>query len=158
MTVDEAQLNQLITSAIFSQERVAQLLTHAHSLRTDLSSDRLETGAVVNLADIPLEELPTELQTGLTQLKSVAPMLANRDIYIGLIAKPQIKDGQLSLGQDLNLQFGQFVLPVADMASSLGLSMQELEQKLNQALISREITVSNLEIRDEQLVITGTQP
>ncbi|MEM9807708.1 MAG: hypothetical protein AAF959_20780 [Cyanobacteria bacterium P01_D01_bin.56] len=157
LTLDETQLNQLINKAILSQEQAAQLLANAHSLRTEVSRDRIETGAVMNLADIPLEGLPTELQQGLTQLTNAAPMLTNRDIYVGLIAKPKIQDGQISLEQDLSLQFGQFTLSLADVASRMGVSMQDVEQEINTVLAQRGITLNHLEIVDDQIVITGSQ-
>lgn len=157
LTLDETQLNQLMSKAIWSQEQAAQLLANAHSLRTELSSDRIETGAVMNLADIPLEGLPPELQQGFTQLTNAAPILANRDIYVGVIAKPKIQDGQLALDQDLSLQLGQFTLPLADVASRMGISMQDLEQEINTVLTQRGITLNNLEILDDQIVITGSQ-
>lgn len=157
VALDELQLNQLVNEALLNQPQVAQIFAHARSLSTHLDRDRIETGAVLNLSDIPLDVLPVELQTALTQLTSAAPMLAERDIYIGIIARPQVQDGKIHLDQDLQLKLGQFTLPVADAAGHLGLSTRDLEQRLNGLLDQQGFTLDAIEILDEQLVITGAR-
>lgn len=157
LTLDEAQLNQLLSQAILSQEHTAQLLVNAHSWETQLSRDRIETGAVMNLADLPLEGLPPEFQAGLTQLKNAAPMLMNRDIYVGVVAQPQVRDGRLTLAQDLNFKLGQFTLPLTEVATSMGLSIEDIEQQINAVLAQQAIILNSVEILDQQLVITGVR-
>ena len=155
LTLDELQLNQLISDAIFSQEQAAQILSNARALTTVLESDRIETGTVLNLSEVPLEGLPLDWQESLTQITTAVPMLANRDIYIGIVAQPRVQDGQLRLDQDLSLKFGQFTLPMTDVAGQLGLSMTDIEQRLNAVLAERGIALDTIDILDEKLVITG---
>lgn len=157
VALDELQLTQLMYEALLSQPQAAQIFAHAQSLSTALNSDRIETGAVLNLSEIPLEGLSAELQTALTQLTSVAPMLAERDIYIGLVARPQVQDGRVYLDQDLKLKLGQFTLPVADVADQLGLSTSDIEQRLNTILNQQGYILDTIEVIDEQLVITGVR-
>ena len=158
LTLDEPQLNQLINDAIFRQEQVAQILTNARSLTTVLEGDRIETGTSLNLSEIPLEGLPPAWQESVTQLTTAVPMLANREIYIGIVAQPQVQDGQIRLDQDLSLKLGQFTLPLADVAGQVGLSMADIEQRLNAVLEERGIALDTIDILDEKLVITGDRP
>ena len=155
LTLDELQLSQLVNDALLNQPQAAQLLANAQSLQTILKGDRIETGAILNLAELPRDGLSDELQAGLDQLMQAAPMLTNRDIYIGVSARPQVQDGQVSLEQDLGLRIGQFTLPLADVAQQLGFSTGEIEQRLNSLLNQQGLTLENIEILDEQLVITG---
>ena len=155
LTLDELQLSQLVNDALLNQPQAAQLLANAQSLQTLLKGDRIETGAVLNLAELPRDGLSDELQAGLDQLIQAAPMLTNRDIYIGVSARPQVQDGQISLNQDLGLRVGQFTLPLADVAQQLGFSTDEIEQRLNNLLNQQGLTLENIEILNEQLVITG---
>lgn len=157
VALDELQLTQLMHEALLSQPQVAQIFAHAQSLSTTLDSNLIETGAVLNLSEIPLEGLPTELQTALTQLTSVAPMLTERDLYIGLVASPQVQDGKVYLDQDLKLKLGQFTLPVAEVADQLGLSTSDIEQRLNAILNQQGYILDTIEVIDEQLVITGAR-
>lgn len=155
LTLDELQLNQLISEALFRQEQAAQILSNAQVLTTVLKGDRIETGTVLNLSEIPIEGLPPDWQENLTQITTAVPMLANRDIYVGIVAQPQIQDGQIRLDEDLSLKFGQFTLPLTDVAGQLGLSMMDIEQRLNTVLNERGIALDTIDILDEKLVITG---
>ncbi|MDV3352305.1 hypothetical protein SPB21_22905 [Leptothoe sp. ISB3NOV94-8A] len=155
LTLDEPQLTQLVNDAILSQPVAAQLLANAQLLQTTLQGEFIETGAVLNLSELPREALSTELQTSLDQLTSAVPMLTNRDIYIGIVARPQIQDGKITLNQDLSFKIGQFTLPLADVAEQMGFSTSEIEQRLNGLLDQQGVILETIEILDEQLVITG---
>ena len=155
--LNEIQLNQLVNDAILSQPQATQLLTNAQSLQTTLKGGRIETGALLNLSELPSEILSTELQTALDQLTRAAPMLANRDVYIGIVAYPQVQDGEINLEQDLNLKVGQFKLPLADVAEQLGISTSEIEQRLNRLIAQQGLTLNDIKIVEQQLVITGSR-
>lgn len=157
LTLDTSQLNQLVNGAISSQPGVAQFLPDGASMQTTLAGDRIETGTILNLSELPRESLPTDVQAGLEQLISVAPMLAHRDIYMGIVARPQVQDGKINLEQDLSLKLGQFTLPMADVAEEMGLSTHDIEQRLNSLLTQQGLTLENIEIVDEQLIITGAK-
>ena len=157
LTLDAPQLNQLVSDAILSQPQAAQLLTNAQSLYTTLKGDSIETGTVVKLSEVPREGLSDEIQAGLDQLTSAAPMLANRDIYIGIVARPQIQNGKIRLDQDMSLILGQFTLPLADVAEQMGFSTNEIERRLNDRIHQYGLTLETIEILDEQLVITGVR-
>ncbi|MBT9314274.1 hypothetical protein [Leptothoe spongobia] len=157
VALDEPQLNQLINEAIFSQPQAAQILVNAKSFQTTLKSDLIETGAVLNLSELPRDGLPAEVQTGLDQLASAAPMLANRDIYIGIVARPQVQDGKLNLEEDMSLKLGQFTFPLADIEDQMGFSTNEVERRLNTLLNQQGVILETIEIFNEQLVITGAR-
>lgn len=158
LTLDELQLNQLINDALLSQPNAAQILANARSLETTIKGELIETGTVLNLSELPQEGLPADIQAGLAQLISVAPMLANRDIYFGVIARPRLQDGRLQLAQDLKFKLGQFTLPLSDVADQIGISTSDIEQHLNAVINQQGITLETVEILNDQLVITGTQP
>ena len=158
LILDEIQLSQLVNEAILSQPQAAQLLANAQSLHTTLEDDFLETGTVLNLSELPRDGLSPEFQASLNQLIDTVPMLTNRDIYIGIVARPQVKDGKINLDQDINFRIGQFTLPLADVAKQIGFSTREIEERLNGLLEQHGVTLEAIEILDEQLVITGVKP
>ena len=156
LTLDEAQLNQLVSGAILSQPLAAQIFADAQSLQATLNEDSIEAGAVLNLSELPREGLPVDVRTGLDQLTNAAPMLANRDIFMGIVARPSVQDGKVSLDQDLSFRLGQFTLPMADVAEQMGLSTSEIEQRLDALILQQGLTLENIEIVDALLVMTGT--
>ncbi|MEM7793401.1 MAG: hypothetical protein AAF579_02990 [Cyanobacteria bacterium P01_C01_bin.118] len=157
VTLNELQLNQLVHDAILSQPQAAQLFVNAKSLETKLANNLLETGAVLNLSELPRDNLSEEIQTVLDQLASAAPMLAARDIYIGIVARPQVLDGQVTLVQDLSLKLGQFTLPMDDVAVQMGISIETVEHRLNAIINQQGLLLETIEVLDNQLVITGTR-
>ena len=155
MTLDELQLNQLINEAMLSHPQAAQILGSAKSLQTSLVGESIETGLVLNLAQLPREALSADLQAGLDQLMGVAPMLTNRDLYVGIVAKPEVRNGQVTLNQDLSLKLGQFTLPMDELAAQMGFSTELVEQHLNAILNQAGIRLETMEILEQKLVIRG---
>ncbi|NEQ49294.1 MAG: hypothetical protein F6K11_04055 [Leptolyngbya sp. SIO3F4] len=155
VTLEQAQLNQLINEAILSYPQAAQLLANARPLQTTLADKRMEISTVLKLSELPRENLPLEMQTALDQFIRTAPMLANRDIYIGIVAHPQVLDGQVTLAKDLSFKLGQFTLPMDDVAQQMHISMEPVAQRLNGMLNKQGVRLERIEILDDQLVIMG---
>ncbi|NEP18300.1 MAG: hypothetical protein F6J97_15580 [Leptolyngbya sp. SIO4C1] len=149
---DEAELNQAVVSAIANQPQAAPLLDHAKGFNTSIERDRIETGMVMNLSEIPIESLPQPGQQAVMQLAETFPMLASRDIYVGLEGSPQIVDGQLRFDETALLKVGQFSIPLQEVASRFGLSQTELEQQLTAALAQQGISLEELQIENGQLI------
>ncbi len=150
--IPASQLNQMVTDAIASQPYTALILDAAKGVNTSIKDGRIESGAVINLADLPLAALPTEGQQAVNQLTQTFPFLANRDVYLGIEGAPKVVEGALSL-DDTHIKLGQLKLPIAKVASQLGLSQGDIEQQINALLSQQGLSPQDVEIVDEQLVI-----
>lgn len=156
------ELNQMVTDAlteslqgsIASQSYTAPILDAAQNINTAIKKGRIESGAVINLANLPLEALPAEGRQAVEQLTQTFPFLANRDVYVGIEGKPRIIDGALSL-DDTHIRLGQLKLPVGSVAKQLGLSQNDIEQQINSLLSQQGLNPSDVQIVDGQLVIEG---
>jgi hypothetical protein len=153
VVISSGELNQMVTDAIASQP-YAPLLDVAKGVNTSIEKGRIESGLVMNLSEIPLESLPAEGQQAIAQLTQKFPLLANRDVYIGLEGRPEIVDGALSL-DDTHLKVGQMKLPIGNIASQLGLSQAEIEGQLGALLQQQGIAPEAVQVVDGQLVIKG---
>ena len=154
VVISAGELNQLVTEAIAQQPYTAPLLDIAKGVNTSIEDGRIESGLVMNLGDIPLETLPVEGQQAVESLTQTFPFLANRDVYLGVEGSPKIVDGALSL-EDTHIKLGQLRLPVANVASQLGLSQTEIEQQIETVLAAKGLSPDDIQIVDGQLVITG---
>lgn len=152
--ISSGELDQMVTDALASQPYTAPLLEVAKGVNTSITKGRIESGLVMNLSEIPLESLPVEGQQAVEQLTQKFPMLANRDVYIGLEGRPEVVDGALSL-DDTHLKIGQMKLPIGSIASQLGLSQAEIEGQLGALLQQQGIAPEAVQIVDGQLVLTG---
>ncbi len=148
------QLNQIVTDAIASQPYTAPILDVAKGINTSIKNGRIESGVVMNLADLPMAALPAEGQQAVAQLTQTFPFLANRDVYLGVEGAPKVVDGALSL-DDTNIKIGQLKLPIASVANQLGLSQGDIEQQIGALLNQQDLTLNDVEIIDGQLVIKG---
>ena len=152
--IPAGELNQMVTDAIASQPYTAPILEAAQSINTAIKKGRIESGAVINLANLPLEALPAEGRKAVEQLTQTFPFLANRNVYVGIEGKPKIVDGALSI-DDTHIKLGQLKLPVGNVAKQLGLSQADIEQQINNLLSQQGLTPSDVKIVDGQLVIEG---
>ncbi|MFK8182408.1 MAG: hypothetical protein AB8B99_03475 [Phormidesmis sp.] len=153
-TLSSSDLNEMVTDAIASRPYTAPILDAAKDITTAIKNDRIESGAKINLSDLPLDALPTEGRQAVEQLTQTFPFLANRDVYVGVEGAPRIVNGELSL-EDTYVRFGQLRLPVGRVADQLGISQGEIEQQIGALLDQQDMSLSDVRIEDGRLVIVG---
>ena len=152
--IPASRLNQMVTDAIASQPYTAPILDAAKGVNTSITDGRIESGAVINLADLPLASLPAEGQHAVEQLTRNFPFLADRDVYLGVEGTPKVVNGAISL-DDTHVKLGQLSLPMAKVASQLGLSQSDIEHQIDALLSQQGVSPSDVEVIDGQLVIKG---
>lgn len=157
ITLNETEVSQLVAQAASENRTTAQLLEVSQGLSTRINDDRIESGAVVNFAEISTNNLPPQGQQALDRLTQTFPMLADRDVYIGLSSQPQIIDGQLQLGENTVIKVGGLSFPLSEVASQLGLSQTEAEQQLSALLTQQGITLDDIEMVDGQITFVAPQ-
>lgn len=154
VVISSGELNDMVTDALVNQPYAAPLMEVAKGVNTSIEKGRIESGLVMNFSELPLESLSAEGQQAVAQLTEKFPLLADRDVYIGLEGRPEIVDGALSL-DDTHLKVGQMKLPIGSIANQLGLSQAEIEGQLGALLQQQGIAPEAVQIVDGQLVITG---
>ena len=156
MALNETDLNQLIQEKLSQSPEAAPLLAATEGLRANIENSRLQAGAVVNLADLPIQDLPADSQQTLQQALALLPMLQNQAVYIGIDGNPKIENGQLVLGDDTRLQAGNVQFSLAEVARMTGLSPAQLTEKINTALSQSGLTLDSLEVVNDQVILQGT--
>lgn len=154
VVISERELDQMVAEAIASQPYTAPILDVSKGIKTSIEDGRIESGVVLNLSDLPLETLPVEGQQAVEQLTQTFPFLAQRDVYLGIEGSPAIVDGKFSL-DDTHIKIGQLKLPVASVASQIGISQIDIENQLGAVLDQQGLTPEDVQIVDGQLVIRG---
>ena len=154
IVISSGELNQIVTDALANEPYAAPILNAAKGVNTSIEKDRIESGLVMNFSELPLESLPVEGQQAVAQLTQKFPILADRDVYIGLEGRPEVVDGVLNL-DDTHLKVGQMKLPVSSIAKQLGLSQAQIEGQLGALLQQQGIAPDAVQIIDGQLVISG---
>lgn len=152
--ISAGNLNQMVTDAIAQEPYTAPILDIAKDINTAIQNGRVESGATINLSDLPLAALPAEGRQAVEQLTQTFPFLANRDVYLGVEGRPKIVDGALSL-DDTHIRLGQLKLPVGSVARQLGLSQGDIEQQIDALLSQQGLTLNDVDIVDGQLIVKG---
>lgn len=155
IVLNEAELNQVVVDAIASAPQAEKLLAIAKGINTSIQSDRIQSGVVLNLADIPTDALPPQGQQALEQLTQSLPMLANRDVYVGIQGRPQIVDGRLVLDDSTVINIGRLKIPLSDVASQLGMTSEELANHLAGALAASGLRLEDIQLSNGQITLQG---
>lgn len=156
VTLTADQINQLVVDALAQQPQAEQLLSVAKDINTSIEADRIESGMVVNLSQLPPNLLPPEGQKVINQMTQALPILADRDVYVSLSMRPTIEQGRLVLDDSTVLSVGRYQVPLSQITEQFGLSPQVLEEQLAAALQQQGIRLEDLQLTPGQLTVTGS--
>ncbi|MGJ3252803.1 MAG: hypothetical protein ACFE0J_16975 [Elainellaceae cyanobacterium] len=153
--VSEADINQLVKDAIASHSDRSSLLAGADDFSLTIRNGTVEGGTRVSLADIPTDQLGERERTALESATSLIPGLGNRDIYVGVVGRPRVENGEIKLGDDLTLKLGRLNLPFSQISSRLGVPVDSIEQEINRQLQSRGIQIQTIEFVGDRVILQG---
>ncbi len=151
VTLSSTQLQEWVEGAIANSS--PELQRTAEQFNTRIEDGRLKTGTVVNLSELPIDQLQGRERELVERAVNLVPGLSNREVFVGLEGSPSIEDGQLSLNQDMVVKVGNLSLPLSVVAQQLGLSLSELEQRINQELQAKGVDIGSVEVVGDRLVI-----
>lgn len=120
--------------------------------RARYDGDRVEVGAVVDLRELDEATLSARARDAVERIRTYAPFLADRPVWIAIDSAPFARDGDIDLGSNASFQIGSLPLP-GFLARALG-----LDQQLRQALLLdlRFLSVHRVEVREELLYLEAS--
>ncbi|MGI0486455.1 hypothetical protein ACN4EK_13530 [Pantanalinema rosaneae CENA516] len=146
----EQDVNALAAVEVDRLANYTRLTEAIRSVNTTIRNGQIKSGAVINLANIPTEALDSNEQNLVATLLKTFPVLAQRQVYVGIEGTPAVVDGQLQFDHSLRIQVGNLSLSVADIAQQLGISEATLWQEINRELETlqlREAEISGNQVR-----------
>jgi hypothetical protein len=148
-------INQLVVGAIATNPNYRPVLEGTRDINTTIQEGQVQSGAVVNLSEIPTEQLnPTE-QALLERIAQTFPALTDRDIYIGIEGQPSFEQGRLLLSDDTVVRVGDLRLTLNQIQSLFGISREQIEQQINQKLQQEGLDLSAVEFQGDRAVVRG---
>jgi len=154
VSLTSQDVNAIAVTTLNELARKTQLTDAIASVNSSIQDGRIQSGAVINLANVPPESLnPTEREI-VTLIRSKLPGLVDREIYVGVEGQPTIQNGQLQFDDTLRIKIGNLSLSAADVANQLGISEATLWQTLNRELSTLQI--QDVQIVNDQLRLRGT--
>lgn len=118
--VGESDLAALVRRALEESDDGRRALALSKELRTQIVEGRVEIGLVVNLAEIPPEDLTEEERERVAQLTRFLPFLKDQDLYIGVSGVPSARQGRVTVDRDVKVKLAFLSLPVEEMGEMFG--------------------------------------
>jgi len=151
--LDGQQVNQIVTAAIAQSPEGQALLKNGFS--TTVEDGKIKGGVVVNLSELPTEGLTEQERAALDRVLAFVPALGRRGVYLGIEGSPTVQNGKLRLDENMSVKVGNLTLPASVVASQLGLSLNEVESRINAEVEARQIELRTVRVEGDRLIING---
>src|SRR5690606_21612375 len=102
--------------------------------RAVLDGKDLEAGVVLDLSNVPREQLSSKDRAIYDRAILAFPALARRDVYVGIEDEPQADGGVLRLGPNPKVRVGNLRYPLDKVAEKLGIPPDELRRDVDREL------------------------
>lgn len=155
LQLQDQELNDLFTSAVAKKAETSKLATAVKGVNTTVQNGKVETGAVINLSELQLNQLPGRERNALDKLVSAFPNLGNRSVYVGIEGRPTVKNGQIQLDESTRVRLGNLSFTPAELAQRLGVSEAQIRKQIELQLQLGQVKVNDLELKDDRAVIQG---
>lgn len=155
ITLSEAELNQVIVAELVRNPETARFLQAARGVNTTIEGDRINGGVVINMGDLPTQNLPSEGQRIVQQAVNQLPILRNQDVYVGIEGSPRLENGRLVFDPDTRIRLGNMRLTVPEVARLLGLSPAQLQEQIDLALPQAGLVLDGIEFVDGNAILRG---
>lgn len=151
VALDGQQVNQIVAAAIAQSPEGQELLQNGFS--TTVEDGKIKGGVVVNLSELPTDGLTDQERAALDRVLAFVPALGRRGVYLGIEGSPTVQDGKLRLDENMTVKVGNLSLPLSVVASQLGLSLAELESRINAEVASRGLELRSVRVEGDRLII-----
>ncbi len=148
--LNEADINNLVISKISEKTGESKLHEAIKAVNTTIKDGKMETGAVVNISNFPVEQLDEKEKAALRKLTKTFPGLTNREIYIAVVGKPSLENGHLKFDDNTEIKFGNLRFTISELSDKLGIPKEKLEQRINLELKPGKGQGKKLDIMDDR--------
>lgn len=118
----QPEIELLLVGRLAASEEGRKFLRYARVVHVFLEQDEIEIGAILSLAEVPLETFESAKWSAVRQLTRVFPSLATRDLYVAFRGRPSVRYGNLLFEPSSRLKVGKLSLP---FATTVGLLLPE---------------------------------
>jgi hypothetical protein len=153
--LNQRQINHLFTAEITHKTEGKAFARAIKGVNTTIQDGQIESGAVVDLADVPANQLSSGEQDTIARLVKSFPALGDRKVYIALVGKPTIVNHQMVLGKDTRIKVGDLSFSTAELAERLGVSEEQLRQQINLGIQLGNLKVQDVQLEGDRAILRG---
>lgn len=153
ITLNPSDLNGLLLVALGESVRGDSVLKAASDLSTVIRDGTVETGLIIDPTQLPDEALNSREAIVLKKAVESFPFPSDRALYVGVEGQPQPQEGRLSFGDDIQVKVGSFSLSLRAIADRLGVSEDELVERLSVEL--KPLAIQTIKVTEQGVLIQG---
>ena len=124
----EKDLQSLLVTALANHPNGRRILELSKGLNASIEEGRVEVGVTINLAEIPRDSLSEKEREVITRIENTIPLLADRDIYLGLDGVPSARDGAITFDKESRIHLAFLRLPLETVVEQFGLDEKFRDQ------------------------------
>lgn len=132
-----------------------QIPSGISGVNTTIKDGKIQTGALVNIDRLARDSEPGTQTAALSKLTEKLPFLKDRDVYIGIVGKPIVKEGRIKLGNDTQIKIGKVTFTVTQLAQNLGVSEAKIQQAIELKLQQQSLKVDRINLDNNKFSIDG---
>lgn len=156
VALEPGEVNTLFSSALHQKAIDNKLAPAVKGVNTTMQGDVIESGAVLNLSELPIEQLPSSEKAFFEKLLAVFPDLGKREVYIGMAGKPTVKNGQIQLDDNTQIKLGNLSFSISELAQRLGVSDDQIRDRLLLAIQFDRLNVKKLQLSGNTILLHGS--
>ena len=154
--LSEKDFNELVVSSVAENRPDSKVLETTKGFNTTIKDGNLESGAVINVSEIPKEKLEQREKAFVEKITKTFPFLENQDVYIGIEGKPKVENGQLKFEEDTRIKLGNLSLTISELSQKLGIPEDKIKERLKLELELGKLKISDIEFNDNNALIKGS--
>jgi AraC-like DNA-binding protein len=133
-TLNQDQIRELIKEDRELSEKNRALLESTQGIRAHINRDQLELGAVISVADVPLDLLNPQKRKLAEKILQSNPALRNQSVYVALAGNYKVENGKIKINSNTQVSVGNMRFSLSEISQRSGISQTQLERLLNEQL------------------------
>jgi hypothetical protein len=150
------ELNDLVVSDFTRRTDGSKLAQAVRAVNTEVQNGKIESGAVVSLANIPINQLHAGEKDTLSRILGAFPALKNQNVYIAIEGEPEVENGQVKFGENTRIRLGDLSFTPAEIAQRLGVPEAEVRKRINLELELRGLDINDVKLMKDGVVLEGS--
>ncbi|MBD2040027.1 hypothetical protein [Microcoleus sp. FACHB-672] len=155
INLDATEFNTLVVSNLVENARSSPLLESAEGFKTTIKNGAIEAGVVLNISQIPTDQLAAGERTAFNKAIQTFPFMENRQVYLALEGKPSLEQGTLKFDDNTKVKVGNLSMTLSELSQKLGIPQEQLNQKINLELSLGRLKINDIKFEGDRALIRG---
>jgi hypothetical protein len=151
----DRDLTSITVANLAASQLNKQIPSGISGVKTTIKDGKIRTGAMVNVDRLARDSEPGTQTAALSKLTEKLPFLKDRDVYIGIVGKPIVKDGRIKLDKDTQIKIGKVTFTVTQLAENLGVSEEKIQKAIELKLQQQNLKVDRINLDNNEFSIDG---